>query len=74
MDTSIERQLEAASIPLNSPDLLVHANLGESYRIRFERFGRIKDIDSSIEQLVKEAASVPLDSVRYPGIMTRLGN
>ena len=74
MDAAIEQQLEAASIPLNSPDPGVHACLGVSYSIRFERFGIIKDIDSSIEQLLKAAASVPLDSIQYAVIMANLGS
>ena len=47
--------------------------MGESYQIRFKRFGNIKDIESSIEQLLKAAASVPPNSASYPIIMNHLG-
>ena len=78
IDLSIKYQLEAlavASTPLESAKRAEFLNnLGISYNIRCNRFGDIKDINSSIKRLLEAVSSTPLDKPEHLIYQSNLGN
>ena len=63
----------ASAHPNNTPRAIYLHNLGVSYRRRFEYFGDVKDIDSSIERHLEAVTSTPLDSSMQPHHLSNLG-
>ena len=64
-----------ASTPLNNPNRPgVLASLGISYLLRFQRFGKKKDIDSAIEQQLEAVASTAPGSLDRAIYLNDLGN
>jgi hypothetical protein len=61
----IQQQREAiASTPLDSAEQPLRlTSLGISHLRRFQRFGKVEDIDWAIEQQREAITSMPLDSV-----------